>query len=270
MSTADAKFKQGISDAFAASKNGTATPEQLAIKEAFTAALKDVMNDDSVIDVLSEATGSFASVYESAWEDLTPVQRWVRHNASQADRAVPALASMLDVYNALVAAGNSSGPGLRLGSGVNVIGLDKERRRWLIPGVSKQAVNSALNAEDEKSARMALRRHGSVAYHWSMERTLYIPDAHSISELLPLPEGGKYLLIYSGSPLIVTKDTFRKAFKDLAANVPVSDLLVWHTDGDGESTLWSTRGRMGHRTGTDIQSWQEDLIPFVNELATAF
>jgi hypothetical protein len=251
--------------AFEAVNNGTADDTQRTLRSATLNALAGNLDDDAVVSIVSAAVGPFADVYEAPYEELSPIRRWVRDSASEADRATPAFGDMESVYEALIAASDSSGPALRLGTGVNLVGLDRENRRWLIPRVATSALSEALSAGSRQDARASLRRKGAVMFHWSIERTHLVPDPSDAAGLLPLPDGGKYLVVYQGSPQIVTKPRFRDALTTLASSTAVCDLLVWDTS-EQPSTLWSLRGHLGHAAGDDIAAWPAPLIEAATSL----
>jgi hypothetical protein len=240
--------------AFEAVSAGSASPEQEALRSAALAAIALNLDCTELVETLRAAVGPFAAVYEAPYEELSPLKRWIRDAAADADRSTPPLGDMESVYQALVAAQSSSGPALRLGAGVNLIGLDAENRRWLIPRVAERSLGAALDAKTRREARAALRERGAVMFHWSIERTHLVPSPEDASELLPLPRGGKYLVVYQGPCEIVGKPKFREALCALADTYPVADLLVWDTTSD-PATLWSLRADLGHRVGEDIDGW---------------
>ena len=264
------RFIHGIQAAFAAVAEGTATPEQHEIHSSFLAALPHVLDDPDAVRAVAQHAGSFASVYEAPWEELNALGQWIRHEAAEADRAVPALASMYDVYEALVAATNHSGVGLRLSPGSNVIGLDGECRRWLLPMVPSATVAEAYNADSLSDAKRALRQRGAVTYRWSIERSALVPSPDTLAERMPLPVDGRYLLVYQGSVAILAKAKFRDAVTRLIQQVGLADLLIWDTAPVDGATLWSVRGNLGHVQGRDLQEWPEDIGPFAAELAQSF
>jgi hypothetical protein len=257
MQTTSTSLSADIAAAFAAHGAGSATPEQGALRDAVLAAFPELLSDPGVVDTIAAAVGPFAQVYETPYEELGFLRRWVRDQASEADRATPALATMESVYEQILAATNHNGPVLRLANGVNVVGLDDERRRWLVPALNRDTIAAIRSADDMKSAGRAARVKGSVRYHWSVERTFLVPDAAEIGDTLPLPSGGTYLIVYQGDPAIVTKRAFRRALTDLVAAHPVADLLVWDTTGT-PATLYSVVGMLGHRNGNDVE-WPAHL-----------
>lgn len=252
---------QTLLSAFEACSAGIATPEQEALKSAVFAALESHITEPEMVSLVSNSVGSFASVYEREWSDLNPMQRWVREQSASADRTVPALRDMASVYRSLITADKKNGPGLHLGTGVNVIGLDNEGRRWLVPRVSESALSSVMEAESRKEARAVVRASGSTSFHWSTERTYLVPDPDDLLNDLPLPDGGKYLLIYRGPTTIITKEKFIKAFDRLSAACPIADFLVWDQH-ETPAVLWSVRGNMGHRAGVDTSGWPEHLAEY--------
>jgi hypothetical protein len=246
-----------VAAAFAAAAEGSASPEQVAVRDAVVAALPEVLDDTDVVAALAAAVGPFAVVFDTPYEELGPLRRWVRDASAEADRSTPALNSMESAYAQIIAAENHDGPPLRLASGVNIIGLDVQCRRWLVAAIGNDTVSRIRNADDEQAARAAARRRGSVRFHWSVERTGLVPDPDDIAQRLPLPIGGRYLVGYRGSPAIVTRPKFRAALRRLAEAFPVSDLLVWHTAGDAP-TLYSLRGLLSHSGGSDGE-WPADV-----------
>lgn len=251
-------LSEQLFQAFHACATDTATPEQVAMREAVLNVLEGNINDPSVVGLVSKSVGSFATVFDREWSDLNPIQKWVREEASNADRAAPALGSMNAVYKALVVAEKSSGAGLNLGNGINIVAVDKEGRRWLLPRVSEDAVDAVRAAETKKEAKLVLSSSGSTRFAWSIERSFLVPTPEGLKDRLPLPEGGSYLVIQRGDPNIITKGKFKRAFAALAAECPITDFLSWDQSTQ-PATLWSVRGGIGHSAGTDIGQWPEHL-----------
>jgi hypothetical protein len=236
--------------------DGTADDTQRQLRDTLLTAFAETLDDPAVVAVVKTAAGSFTSINDTPWDELSPLGRWIREASAEADRSTPPLSDMEAFYKALVAASSSSGPGLRLGKGVNIVALDAENQRWLSPHVAPAALDAALHAPTRADAKMALRRKGAVLFHWSVERTFLVPSPDEAAEMLPLPAGGKYVVVYSGPADIVGKPKFRKALAELAKASPVADLLIWDTSVT-PSTLWSLRGRLGHCAGDDIDGWPD-------------
>lgn len=255
--------------AFTAVNNGTASQTQQALHSAVISALSENLDDQQVVDVISAGVGPFANVYETPWDELSPIKRWIRNAARDADRAVPALGDMQAVYRALVETEQKSGPGLKLGPGVNIIGLDRDGRRWLTPKVSYETVNSIAAETDPAEVRNLLAGRGSVSYSWSIARTFYVPNPDTLRERLPLPTSGKYLMVYRGSVDIVTKAKFNAAAVRLINDCNVADLLIWD-DVAPPATLWSVRAGFGHSCGNDIDSWSPEVAASAQRLREQF
>ena len=257
-----ARLHHELDAAFVACTNGAGTPVQQAMMSAAITAVGRHLSASAVADTMvqhvSASVGSFADVNALPFADCNPLQRWVRNESASADRSVPALRTMSAVYDALLAAADSSGAGLRVANGVNIVGVDASGRRWLMPKMSRACVDAAVAADTWQKVRAAASSPGAVAYTWSVIRPFYVPDAGSLREQLPLPDNGRYLMVYCGAADIITKRKFVDAFSALAAHMPVSDLLIWDTTGDGAPTLWSIRGMIGHRDRKDYP-WSPTL-----------
>lgn len=259
MSDPNRQFIQGVTDAFAACDAGTATPEQQQIRDSYLGALASLVHDPAVVECIDTAVGSFASVYDAPWDDLHALQRWVRNRAAEADRSPPALASMWDIYDALITHDRHAGAGLKLSAGVNVVAVDRDYRRWLLPIVANAAIKEAYEASTLRDAKRLIRSKGGATFTWSVERSALVPDPDVIRDRLPLPDGGRYIILYKGDPEIVSKRKFQEAFVAIASTAPVADLLIWDSAGNHGSTLWSVRGGLGHRDGVDLPDWPVDL-----------
>lgn len=220
-------LSEQISSAFQASSDGIATPEQEALRLAVLETVQKNINTPDILGVISQAVGTFSSVYDMEWAELQPIQKWVREESASADRAAPALRSMRAIYEALVTSDKNSGAGLSLGNGQNIIALDSEGRRWLIPRVSNDAVNQLTKLDDKKEIKNLLASTGATRFSWSIERPFLVPDPKDLAERLPLPAGGGYIFIYNGDASIITKSKFKRAFATFATECPVIDFLVW-------------------------------------------
>ena len=143
-------LSEQLANALQASAEGTATPEQASLSASVLEALRNNINNPAVVDAISQSVGTFSSVYDLEWAALQPIQKWVREEAAAADRAAPALRSMKAIYEALVTSEKSSGAGLNLGTGQNIVALDAEGRRWLVPRVADKAIDQLMAAEDKK------------------------------------------------------------------------------------------------------------------------
>lgn len=237
------------------------TPENTALRQMVAELVRHSIKSAEVIDVIRQEVGTFSSVYDMEWSQLNPIQMWVREEAASADRAAPALRSMKAIYESLVTSEKKSGAGLSLRKGHNIVALDSEGRRWLAPRVNDSIIDDLMAAETKKEFRTILNSTGSTRHSWSIERTALIPEPDTLSERLPLPEGGSYLFIYSGDINIITKSKFKRAFAAVAEKFPVVDFLIWERSKDEPaSTLWSVRGGIGHSAGVDIESWPASFV----------
>lgn len=219
---------------------GAATPRQAELVEAVTKAATQLI-------------GPLVEVMDLPWEELNELQRWVRQQSAAADaaRQSPPLADMQSVFDLLVATSNHSGPSLRLAPGANVLALDANQRRYLIPAVTHETLVAIRKAPSMAEAKKASRLSGGVRFHWSVERAGLIPDEATLTERLPLPDGGCYLVLYQASLDVATKPGFLKAATALVSTQPVGDVLFWDTHGDTPA-LWSLRGEFGHAGGADL------------------
>jgi hypothetical protein len=211
------------------------------------------------MSVVTSSIGELGSLSSIPYASLNDLQKWARSQEHESDksRENPALRDMHSVYELLVSSASHSGATIRLAPGCNVAGLDEQRRRFLVPGISKEILHEIRKAPTASDARKASRVKGAVQYHWSVERTGLVPNPKEMHETLPLPERGAYMIMYAAPVAVVGKKPFIKAITEFAAVLPLLDVLVWDTSAP-PPTLWSLRGGFGHCGGDDIE-WSDEL-----------
>lgn len=252
-------LRAAIVAALDADAAGTASDAQRLLVDATKGALEDRICSPAYMPVVTSAIGELGELSSIPYASLNALQKWVRSQEHEADksRENPALRDMHAVYELLVSSASHSGATIRLAPGCNVAGLDEQRRRFLVPGISKETLHDIRKAPSDAEARKASRVKGAVRYHWSVERTGLVPSPKEIRETLPLPERGAYMIMYAAPVAVVSKKPFIKAVTEFAAELPLLDVLVWDTSVS-PPTLWSLRGGFGHRGGEDVD-WPEEL-----------
>ena len=255
--------------AFDAVAAGSASANQRALVEATTQTLRSKINEAPLLQAVVEAMGPLADVATKPFAELNELQKWARaqqHGTDQA-RENPALRDMHSVYELLVSTSNHSGATIRLAPGCNVVALDDTRRRFLVPSISADVLSDVRKASTMSEAKQAARRKGAVRYHWSVERTGLVPSPREITEALPLPQDGAYMVLYAAPVHVVAKPGFIKAVEQLAAAAPVLDVLMWDNTSE-PPTLWSLRGGFGHSAGDDVD-WSAEYATYAKQLQTA-
>ncbi len=240
--------------AFDAVQAGTATSNQHALVEAAIDTFRNKLTETPLLTAVTDAIGPLAEISTKPFNELNELQRWVRSQQHGADqvRENPALRDMHSVYELLVTTASRSGAAIRLAPGCNVVALDESRRRFLIPSIKKDVLDEIRSSKSAHEANRAARRKGVVQYHWSVERTGLVPSPAEITEILPLPENGAYLVLYAAPVNVVSKPAFNRAVESLASRVDLLDVLVWDTTA-APPTLWSLRGGFGHSAGDDVE-----------------
>jgi hypothetical protein len=262
-------LRAAINAALDADAAGTASDTQRLLVEAVTGVVQDRTCAPAFMPSIQAAIGPLSELAQASYDELNELQRWIRKQQHESDqsRENPSLRDMHSVYELLVSSASHAGATIRLAPGANVVALDEHRRRFLVPGISKEALSEIRKASSAKDARKASRRKGSVQYHWSVERTGLVPTPAEATEALPLPDNGSYMILYAAPVAVVGKVPFIIAVKEFAATLPLLDVLVWDTSVS-PPTLWSLRGGFGHSCGEDID-WPEELRSGAGELMQA-
>jgi len=117
---------------------------------------------------------------------------------------------------------------------------------WIRP-VAHSWLTLALNEQRERVAQP--RPNGGLSYLTCLTRK--VPTQQDLTDRAPLPTGGRYLLIYGGSPDVLT-DANTDRLAHLNANLPISDIVFWHLTKNTPPTMYSTRGGTGDRDGTPV------------------
>lgn len=109
--------------------------------------------------------------------------------------------------------------------------LPKPRNRWALV---------ALNAKRErvyvKTSTGSMRMASTVKDHF--------PTAAIAGKELTLPEGGVYLVVFSGSVDVLDNEKALSRARDLTASFPVADVVVWDEQGEN-ATFWSVAAQTG-------------------------
>lgn len=84
-----------------------------------------------------------------------------------------------------------------------------------------------------------------------------VPAVERLLSEAPLPDQGKYLLIYGGGPSILSVSTVADEIAQIMKTAPVADVLFWHLEKGTAPTLYSLAKGLGDRGG--------DPVPFPNE-----
>ncbi len=254
-------LRSAIVAAFDADAAGTASDAQKLLVQATLGALTDRTCAAPVMGVIKDSIGPLSEVSSRPYNELNDIQKWVRdqQHVSDQTRENPSLRDMHSVYELLVSSASHSGAAIRLAPGANIVALDEHRRRFLVPGIKKDVLAEIRKAPSGAEARKVSRRKGVVQYHWSVDRTGLVPTPEEVTETLPLPDNGAYMILYAAPVGVVAKPAFVKAVERFAEHLPLLDVLVWDTAAS-PPTLWSLRGGFGHSSGSDVD-WDAELAP---------
>ena len=110
----------------------------------------------------------------------------------------------------------------------------------------------AINAGKER--HYARTKNGlRLVHHLSSN----FPKFDELEKFAPLPEGGKYLIIFGGKVNDLSKEENVKAWNSLKGKVPVADILVLD-ESDGVVTFWSIGAKIG-QIGNNVVSLPNDI-----------
>jgi hypothetical protein len=110
-------------------------------------------------------------------------------------------------------------------------------RAWLVVGL------------DANNDRIAVPRRGGGGLYWLQDAYRNIPDAEQLRTRLRLPRGGRYLIVYGGSPEVLDDPATADQLEQLVGEVPVIDVTFWHLRSGSAPALFSLRGGCGDRGG---------------------
>jgi hypothetical protein len=262
-------LRAAIVAAFDADAAGTASDSQRLLVEATTGAVADRTCSAPLMEAIKATIGPLSEVSSRSYAELNDIQKWIRSQQHESDRSRenPALRDMHSVYELLVSSASHAGAAIRLAPGANIIALDEQRRRFLVPAIKKEMLTGIRHAKSDAEARKLSRRKGAVQYHWSVERTGLVPSPEEALDLLPLPDDGAYMIMYAAPVAVVGKPAFVKAVERFAEALPLLDVLIWDASAT-PPTLWSLRGGFGHSSGDDVD-WADEFQADAKRLQTA-
>jgi hypothetical protein len=110
-------------------------------------------------------------------------------------------------------------------------------RAWLIIGL------------DANNERVAVPRRGGGGLYWLQDAYRDLPDTDQLRSRLRLPRGGRYLIVYGGSPGVLDDREVVDRLEKLVGTAPVVDVTFWHLRSGSAPALFSLRGGCGDRGG---------------------
>jgi hypothetical protein len=110
-------------------------------------------------------------------------------------------------------------------------------RAWLVVGL------------DANNERIAVPRRGGGGLYWLQDAYRELPDADQLRSRLRLPRGGRYLIVYGGSPDVLDDPTVADRLEELIGATPTVDVTFWHLRSGVAPALFSLRGGCGDRGG---------------------
>ena len=100
------------------------------------------------------------------------------------------------------------------------------------------ALNKDLERVYTKSSTGGMR-----LLHWTSK---FLPKPEHIQEYVPLPPEGSYLLLYGGSPDVLSDTRAHDKVTQLRTESRVADVVLWD-ESDGTASFWSVRAKAGQR-----------------------
>lgn len=110
-------------------------------------------------------------------------------------------------------------------------------RAWLVIGL------------DANNERIAVPRRGGGGLYWLQDAYRDLPDGDQLRSRLRLPRGGRYLIVYGGSPDVLEQQGVADKLEQLVGDVAVIDVTFWHLRSGSAPALFSLRGGCGDRGG---------------------
>jgi hypothetical protein len=104
-----------------------------------------------------------------------------------------------------------------------------------------------LNDRRERKLVPHPSRDGDMTYQNVVTRK--VPTATQLRTAAPVPRGGVYLMLWGGSPDILSKWTVADEIAALRREVPVADVLFWHLETGRPGALYSLVKGQGDRGG---------------------
>lgn len=87
-----------------------------------------------------------------------------------------------------------------------------------------------------------------------------VPAVQRLLSEAPLPEHGKYLLLYGGGPDILSVSTVAAEIAQIMQAAPVADVLFWHLEKGKAPALYSLAKGLGDRGGVPVPFPNENLM----------
>lgn len=87
-----------------------------------------------------------------------------------------------------------------------------------------------------------------------------VPHVDRLRSEAPLPDGGKYLLLYGGGPDILSVSTVADEIAQIMMGAPVADVLFWHLEKGMAPALYSLAKGLGDRGGLPVPFPNENLM----------
>lgn len=111
-----------------------------------------------------------------------------------------------------------------------------------IPARKGKWVAVVLNADKEREYKRA--EGGAMRLNHAVSTNLFEPTR--LKSKAPLPENGRYLFIFGGSPKILSEDQTAEKIASLSKEVPVADILFWDTS-EGAAMFYSVGAGVGQQ-----------------------
>jgi hypothetical protein len=211
---------------------------------------------DLITGYPAEAPQSFVGVWQADLDQLPTAAREVRRHLVDFRNAIeqaPVL-SAADLADLL-----ESGRLRPLRNCWLVIPLGADRRRVLSPVLTEEGVMAVVDAAKEdhpevaRNVRRALAEATSFRWAWQSHVSRRVPLAADLDEALPLPRGGRYVLVFGGSPELLEHDGIRQALERLLERAPVADVCFWTLAQGAAPTCFSLGEGRGQQGGRPVE-----------------
>lgn len=206
-----------------------------------------------VVGYPADAPQNFVGVWQADLDQLPPAAREVRRHLVDFRNAIEQqpIRSAADMADLL-----ESGRLRPLANCWLVISLGEDRRRVLAPVITEDGLGAVIDAarseqtDTTRAVRRALAQAASFRWAWQSHVSRRVPLAADLDAALPLPRGGRYVLVFGGSPDLLAHDGVTEALERLLGHAPVSDIVFWALNQGAAPTCFSVgenRGQQGGR-----------------------
>jgi hypothetical protein len=106
---------------------------------------------------------------------------------------------------------------------------------------------------DRRERKLVPHPNGSGDLVYPSDVAKQPPSSDRLQDKLPLAHGEQYLIIYGGSPAVLSQDGAAEKIAALKSAAPVADVLFWHLQTGQPGTLYSLLKGMGDQGGQAVE-----------------